>query len=193
MDLTTTERKAPYRDLVWDMIQTTYEPLGGFKSSHARDPQHFLENTELWRLETRGDDIIAVAVYRLLFGRKAIGGASNGSKEGKKALLRASLRDFQIEAYWGEISGVFEDAYMKRIPIGDTGLARLTSAFLGPYMHNSQAEALIERKIHVLDDDGMHYHRRLCDGTMVRKMIAGKPHSIVVNDHEYRCNSFLTK
>jgi hypothetical protein len=145
--------KRQYVDVIWDMLDNTYNKLGGFKSSP--DKEHLITDTSLWKIIRKGGKIIAVKIYKDRHGRKSIGSAHDGTPQGKSELIKMVIDDIRYKRMWGETSHGMEKFYIKQ------GLEPLP---------NKYAEKILEKPILSLDSDGIHYTR----------MIQGLPHVKVI-------------
>ena len=83
LNLFTAADKQKYVDQVWNILQSSYASVGGFKTSPSKED--LINTTGLWKLVRRGDDgITALKVYKDLYGRKSVGSGTNGTIQGKK-------------------------------------------------------------------------------------------------------------
>ena len=130
------------------MLQTAYEPIGGFKSSTK---ESLIRETNMWKLCRRNDTITSVLLYVNKLGQKVIGGATNGTPEGKKDFYRMLEEDIKFKRSWSEVSGALEHLYTK---------------FKAHKIPNTEAERILNKHIISLNPDGYHYTR----------LIAGHPH-----------------
>jgi hypothetical protein len=153
VNLTTPKEKAKYAQEVWDILQKSYEKIGGFKS--ATSPEELIRDSGLWKLSRRGGRLTAVAVYKDSFGRKSIASGTDGSTEGKQDYIRIKNEDLKFKRAWAEVSGPVEKVMQR------SGAKPLPNKF---------AEILTGKKILELNQDGFHYTR----------MIAGHPHEKII-------------
>jgi hypothetical protein len=145
---------------IWDMLQAAYESMGGFKS--AADVQELVQEPGLWKVFRRGHNIIAVVIYKdTTAGRKLIGAASDGTREGKAALRRINKDDTDFGRSWSEVSGRME-----------TWLQELGQQ---PVPYEQAKELLKGKHITPADpDDGFHYIREI-QGKPITKIVMGNP------------------
>ena len=156
------EDKQKYVDQVWDMLQKTYAPIGGFKSADSKED--LIQDSSIWKLVRKGGKIVAVMIYKDKLGRKSIAGATEigedgkATEEGKKALLSIVIEDIKLNRSWSEVSGKME--HLKRkygaVPIPNKYAAELTG-----------------KEILELNPDGYHY-TRMIGGKPYEKVIVGK-------------------
>jgi hypothetical protein len=66
-----------YIDPVWNILQKSYAPIGGFKTASSR--QDLLKKVNFAKLVKKNDKIIAVRLYKDQNGRKGIAGGTDGS------------------------------------------------------------------------------------------------------------------
>jgi hypothetical protein len=149
------EEIEPYIEDIWSIMQSTYEPIGGFKT--ANTPEELLNKVWLAKLVRKNNKIIAAALYKDKYGRKAIAAGSDGTTEGKNAVKKIIEEDVKQNRSWGEFSGKAESLYLKNggIPIP-----------------NDMAEEILGKEILEKDPDGFHY-TRMINGEPHRKMIIG--------------------
>ena len=150
-----TDRKK-YGQLVWDMLQSAYKDIGGYKGASSID--ELINSSNLWKLVRKNDKIVAVALYKDLKGRKSIGVATDGSAEGKQALLDMWADDLKLNRSWSEVSGKAEHIKLKH------GFKPVP---------NKYASEILGKEIISLNPDGIHY-TRLIGGIPYEKVILGK-------------------
>ena len=141
--------RTKYIDIVWELMEKAYAKLGGFKS--ADDKQDLIDKTSIWKLVRKNGKIVAVTVYKDKYGRKCIASGTDGTPEGKAALLQMWLEDTKQNRAWGEFSGPSEHIKLKQ------GMKPIP---------NKYAADILQKPIISLNPDGYHYTR----------MIGGEPH-----------------
>ena len=144
-----------YIDTIWDILERTYEPIGGFHS--ANNKEDLIDKTYLAKLVKKNDKIIAVALYSDKFGRKTIAKGSDGSVEGKQAVKLIYLEDVKHKRAWGEFSGAAEKLMLK---------------YGGVPIPNTLAKDILKKPIISLSPDGFHYYRDI-NGHKHEKIIIG--------------------
>lgn len=153
VNLNTPAEKEPYKDQVWDILQTSYAKVGGFKSAVSVDE---LVNTPgLWKLSRRNGKIVAVNLYRDAHGRKSIASGTDGSIEGKQDYFAIKNDDNTFKRAWAEVSGPVERM------LANSGVMQIPNKF---------ASVLTGKEILDLDPDGVHYTR----------LIQGEPHKKIM-------------
>lgn len=153
LNLFTPEEIAPYIDSIWDMMQSTYEPIGGFKS--ARNKQDLLNKTNFAKLVRKDGKIVAAALYKDKYGRKAIAKGSDGSVDGRNAVKQIYRDDVKFDRAWGEFSGKPEELLLK---------------YGGAPVPNTMVADILGKPLLSLDPDGFHYVRMI-DGEPKRKIV----------------------
>jgi hypothetical protein len=148
--------KRKYGQLVWDMLQTSYEDIGGYKGADSLE--ELIETSSLWKLVRKGGKIVAISLYKDFKGRKGIGAGSDGTAEGKQALYDLWAEDLKLNRAWTEISGKTEHIKFK------AGFKPIS---------NKYAAEILNKEILRLDPDGIHY-TRLIGGVPYEKVIVGK-------------------
>ncbi len=156
VNLISEEDKEKYSDVVWEILQKTYAPLGGFKSASSKE--ELIKDSFLWKLVRRNNKIVAVAIYKDKYGRKGIAKGCDGSIDGKKALISIIREDMKLDRSWGEVSGKLADIMIAKggIPVPNTLAATITG-----------------KNIISLNPDGYHYTRMIGDQPHEKIIIAG--------------------
>lgn len=147
------ESKQKYADAVWDILQKSYEKIGGFKSAHT--PEDLVNDSGLWKVVTRDGQISAVNIYKDKFGRKSIASGTNGTEQGKRDFLMVKNEDVKLGRAWAEVSGAPEKILARQ------GAKAIPNKF---------AQILTGKEILELNPDGVHYTR----------LIGGEPHEKII-------------
>lgn len=108
------DRRRVWADQAWDILQKSYEPIGGIKGSGFRSKEDMIRNIPFWKIYTKGDKVVAAAFYKDKGGRKSVAIATDGSDLGKKIvrdIFKASLG-----VSYGEKSGPALSTMMKVVP-----------------------------------------------------------------------------
>jgi hypothetical protein len=155
INLQSKEEISKYLDTIWDIMQLSYKPIGGFQSASSKED--LLSKVAFAKLVRKDNKIIAAALYKDKLGRKAIAAGSDGTDEGKRAVKQILYEDVKLKRAWGEFSGAAEAIMLKNggIPIP-----------------NSMAEDILGKEILSKDADGYHY-TRLIQGEPHKKIIIG--------------------
>lgn len=156
INATTENEKKKYASVVWDMLNASYKDIGGYKG--ATTPDELINKSSLWKLVRKNGKIVAVAIYVDNRGRKSIGVATDGSEEGKEALMSIWAEDLSYNRAWSEVSGKAEHLKLKK------GYKPVP---------NKYAEEILDKDILSLNPDGIHY-TRMIGGVPYEKVIVGK-------------------
>ena len=155
INLNSIEDKRKYSEQVWDIMQTSYAPVGGFSTASSID--ELVTKFPLWKIVFRNGKITAAKIYKNQFGRKAVALGSDGTLQGIKDAKMLLKSDATTGRMWGEASGRPEHLYKsygaKPIP------AKYASLLTG-------------KPIISYNPDGYHY-TRLINGHPYEKIIYG--------------------
>lgn len=146
-------RKEQYAEEVWNLLQKSYEKIGGFKS--AASVEELISDSGLWKLVVRSGKVTAVSIYKDKHGRKTIAGGSDGTVQGKNDYFMITKDDIKLHRSWSEVSGAIE---------------HLMKKYGGTPVESKYAELLTGKKIIDFSSDGYHYTR----------LIAGRPHEKII-------------
>lgn len=155
------DEKEPYIDTIWDMMEKAYAPIGGIK---GLTKDELLSDDIIFKLVRKNNKIVACQIYNTKQGgRKMIGGCTDGTDEGKKALYQMMAEDVKrIERNsWAEVSGALEHIFLFKlgaVPI-PVDMAKKILADKG-------------KRIISTDPDGFHYTREI-GGTPIEKIMFG--------------------
>lgn len=169
INLWTPEQKSEYADVVWDMLNRSYQKMGGFKS--AANVEELIDTPGLWKLIQRGDKITALNIYKpseKTTNLKSIAVATDteldpeknsyvATTQGKKDLSMIKGEDIRLNRAWVEVSGPAEKLMLKM------GANPVPNKF---------AEFLTGKRVLELNSDGYHY-TRLIQGEPHEKLIVG--------------------
>jgi|GEM_PF-1815286 len=107
------DKKELWVDEVWDILQQSYESLGGIKGSGFRSKQDMINNIPFWKLYTRAGKLVAVAMYKDKSGRKAVAIGTDGSDLGKRIV--GDIFKSSLGVSYGEKSGPALATMMKSV------------------------------------------------------------------------------
>ena len=155
VNLTNDNQKREYAEVVWDMLQNSYKKIGGYRGT--QNVEELIKDSSLWKLVRKNNKIVAASIYKDLRGRKSIAAATDGTEEGKKALLSIWLEDLKLNRSWSEVSGATEHMKLKH------GFKPIS---------NKYAEEILGKQVLSLNDDGIHY-TRMIGGVPYEKAIIG--------------------
>jgi hypothetical protein len=156
INATTEDEMKKYSSVVWEMLNTSYKDIGGYKG--ASSPEELINKSSLWKLVRKNGKIVAVVIYADNRGRKAIALATDSSIEGKEALMSIWAEDLSYNRAWSEVSGKAEHLKLKK------GFKPVP---------NKYAAEILNKEILNLNPDGIHY-TRLIGGIPYEKAIVGK-------------------
>lgn len=155
--------KNNYLSQVWDILQLSYESLGGLKGFNIKED--LLKSNNMWKLVRRNNDkIVAVAIYKTTQGgRKLVAGGSDGTTQGKHDFYEICREDVKMpdRGTWAEVSGALEGILLfqnKGIPIPNIVVQQIIKS-----MHQPPIKC---------DPDGFHY-TRLIYGEPCEKIMMG--------------------
>jgi hypothetical protein len=167
LNLHTPEEKAKYADEVWDLLQKSYQKVGGFKS--AVNKEELVGNPGYWKVVKRGDKITAVNLYRRIPQTNSFKVYASGAetqldpekqeyrttKQGIADYSMVKKADVTQKRSWAEVSH------------GPEAFAKKMGAKPVP---NKYAQYLTGKEILELNPDGYHYTR----------LIMGEPHEKII-------------
>lgn len=153
------DMKHKYMNQVWKILQDSYAYIGGIKGEEFVSPEAMLK-VPFWKLSIKNGNVVMVRMYKDHNGRKTIAGGTDGSIEGKTAMMQTMKSDFQ-QGY-SEVSGAAETFIQKRFP-------ELYNKFRIPA---NQVSDIIHKKIELIDGDEYHYMRTI-GGEKVEKILLG--------------------
>lgn len=144
-----------YIDDIWDIMQLTYKPLGGFLTANSKE--ELVNKVDFAKVIRKNNKIVAAALYKDKYGRKAIAKGFDGTEIGKDAVKMIYKEDVEQNRSWGEFSGGAEKLMLKNggIPLP-----------------NTLAKDILQKPIISLNPDGFHYTREI-NGEPHEKIIIG--------------------
>lgn len=161
INLNTEQEIKKHIDTIWEILQKSYAPIGGFKS--AKSKEDLVQKAKMVKMVRREGKIVAVKVYKDSLGRKSIAGGTDGSLEGKQAFIDIAYEDIKLKRAWGEFSGKAETIMLKQ---GGTPIP------------NRYASKILAKPIIELDPDGYHYTREI-QGIPHKKILIGDLHKLL--------------
>lgn len=145
-----------YIDDIWDIMQESYKYLeGGFATASSKED--LIAKTSMAKLVRKNNKIVAVKLYKDQHGKKSIASGSDGTKEGKIAIMQMFKDDVKTNRSWAEVSGKAESVYLK------LGAQPIPNIFV---------EKILGKKLESLDPDGYHYEREI-NGKIFKKILIG--------------------
>jgi len=111
-----TEDKSKYAKQIWDMLQRSYEKIGGIHGKGFADIPDMIASNAMFKIGMRGGVPRMVVVYKDSGGRKRVAMGTDGSKEGKWFALNVLRDELLTQRSFGEFSGASFGATRKMIP-----------------------------------------------------------------------------
>lgn len=96
-------KREEYADEVWDILTRSYSSIGGLKIKGLESKSEMIKEIPFWKIAKKGSKVVAVSLYKDKKGRKRVAIGTDGSSEGKNALIEIYEEDFK-RAYF-EVSG----------------------------------------------------------------------------------------
>lgn len=107
-------RRDQYRDEVWRILQSTYEPIGGIKGSGFSSPDDMVQTLPMWKVARKNGRVVAAMMYKDKGGRKVVASGSDGSPQGLQAL--ADMAPQEAHRAYGEKSKKALGFFLKNVP-----------------------------------------------------------------------------
>ena len=98
------ESKRKYAQEVWDILQLSYDSLGGIKGSGFENIENMISKIPFWKVIKSNNRVVACILYKDKNGRKLVALGSDGTKEGKRAIAKAIIDEVKSKRSWYEIS-----------------------------------------------------------------------------------------
>ena len=98
------ESKRKYAQSVWEILQLSYESLGGIKGYGFESIENMISKIPFWKVIKSNNKVVACILYKDKNGRKLVALGSDGSKEGKRAIAKAIIEEVKTKRSWYEIS-----------------------------------------------------------------------------------------
>lgn len=165
-NLFTDSDKEKYIDIVWDMLQASYESCGGLKTKGLESKAGLVANTPMWKLWIKDEKVKIVLCYKEKGGRKIVAIGTDGTGESKRQLAKIMSEEFARS--YIEVSDSLE-AFLKK------NLFDLVEKYKIP---TEEVPNIIHNKITPLSD-GYHYTRNI-NGEQIEKLMLGTPGKSIV-------------
>lgn len=152
-----------YKDIVYDMLQKAYAPIGGILGCDNADM--LINDSDFWKLFTKNGKVYACAIYTFKRGgRKLMYCGTDGTPEGKKALYRIISDDLRLidRKAWAEVSDAMEHIYINKH--GAT-----------PIPAEVAQQLLKDKPFIKIHDDGFHYDRYIGGEVHTKIMVGVSP------------------
>lgn len=152
--------KQRWAEQVWDILQQSYQSVGGLKGDGFNSMQDMINNIPMWKINTEDEQVKSVVMYKDKGGRKLVAVGTDGSQEGKKRLKDAMKNEFSRS--YSEVSGPLL-AFIKR------NFPELYQRYKIPV---EQAEEILGKKLEPVND---YMYKREIGGDRVEKELIGTP------------------
>lgn len=151
--------RVPYLDLVFEMMERTYQSIG----IPVSNPNTMLQKYPVWWLYMSSGQPVAFAVFKSTpYGLKAGLSGHDGSPDGRGAAIQAIRTKFKQDGVYGEVShkvkGIALAAGAPRVPV------EYVSDIIGKPIEPT--------------GDGFSYTRNISGVGRVEKVMVGKPRGI---------------
>lgn len=107
------EDRRKWADQTWNILQKSYESIGGFKGSGFTSKEDMINNIPFWKIYVKNNKVIAAAFYKDKGGRKSVAIATDGSDEGSKIV--DNIFKSSLDTSFGEKSGRALGKLMKAV------------------------------------------------------------------------------
>jgi hypothetical protein len=108
------EEKVYYIDVVWDLIQRSYAPIGGIQGNGFKSKEDMIKNIPFWKLLKKDGKVIAVFLYKEKGGRKRVATGTDGSQTAKDMLSDFYKKEFSRS--YSEVSGASWGTIKRNFP-----------------------------------------------------------------------------
>ena len=112
----TEDQKLKYVDQVWDVLQQSYESIGGIHGSGFRSKQDMIDNIPFWKINTKNGKVVFVVMYKDKGGQKSVAIGTDGSIRGKHLLVKFFKEELTLNRGYGEMSGPLLGFLINEIP-----------------------------------------------------------------------------
>ena len=112
-----TDEKQKYAQIAWDMLQRSYESIGGIKGSGFESPESMVKSNYMFKIGMDSGTPVSVSVYKNKGGaRKMVALGTDGSMSGVD-MARDTLKSMlKTGRAFGEFSGPVFGSVKKMIP-----------------------------------------------------------------------------
>jgi hypothetical protein len=116
LNLFTRSEKELYANQTWNILQSSYEKIGGIKGSGFNNIDDMIDNIPMWKLDVKNGVVKAVKLYKDKEGRKSVAAGSDGTDLGKEKLIKIMIEDIKTLRTYVEISGAPISILKKYLP-----------------------------------------------------------------------------
>lgn len=107
------KNRQQYATEVWEILQQSYQNIGGIKGNGFNNIEDMIENIPFWKICVRGGEVTAVMMYKDNRGRKMVAVGVDGYAIGKKDLANMISDEHKTKRSYAEISGALLGFYRK--------------------------------------------------------------------------------
>jgi hypothetical protein len=155
--------KQKWKDVVWEIIQKSYRPIGGIKGSGFESPDDMVNKLPMWKIFVSGGKVRAVVLYKDKGGRKLVAIGTDGSNQSKKAIV--DILKIEFSRSYSEISGPLL-SFIKRY------LPDVVNTYGIPFEQAKEIALRNGDHIEPVQDSEFEYLREI-NRQMLRKMMIG--------------------
>lgn len=107
------DKREEYVDKLWNMLEKTYEEIGGLKTKGFESKEDMINNIPFWKVIKSDGKVIGGLFYKEKNGRKRVATCIDGSDEAKRLLALAMKQEpvrgfFEVsKGSWGFIRKLF--------------------------------------------------------------------------------------
>jgi len=145
-----TDKMNKYKDVVFSLLQSAYEPIGGIKGSGFGSPEDMVSRIPFWKMSFIDGKLTAVVMYKFFDGhRKFVAMATNKSSEGTRKLKE--IVSVELTRSYGEVSGPLLKWMLKVVP-------DIIEKYKVP---SKDVSAILKKPVYIIDE--YHYKRKIGD------------------------------
>ena len=90
---------------IWDVLQLSYEKIGGLKGSGLTSIDQMVQNIPMFKIAYKDNKVKVVFLYKFFKGRKLVAVGTDGTPEGKEILKHMFEEGFHLGRSYVECSG----------------------------------------------------------------------------------------
>jgi hypothetical protein len=108
------KQKQEYVDVVWDILQKSYQKVGGIHGSGFNSKEDMINSMPFWKIAKKNGRVVAVALYKDKGGRKRVASGTDGTADGLNQLELIGREDLNQERAYAEVSSAALKFLLKR-------------------------------------------------------------------------------
>ena len=168
------QTKKKYADEVWDMLNKSYAKVGGLHGSGFSSKEDMIKNIPFWKMITRNGKLVAVILYKDKGGRKRVAMGTDGTIEGKQAMIDTNKEEIKMQRSYVEISGPSLSMFLRKIPGFESTCIpyRKVSGIIDDEIKRPPENDPEILKHPELKD---YFYQRMIGGSWHTKLMTGKP------------------